>query len=131
MQIAIRNIRRDATYSLINILGLTIGITGSLLLILYVYDDLSFDRYHDKAERIYRISSHISEPDDAFSWAVTQVPLAPRLMADYPEVEEAVRLIQSGRHLYHYEDNEFFEEDVSYSDSNVFNVNCSMIVKCL
>ena len=122
MQIAIRNIRRDATYSLINILGLTIGITGSLLLILYVYDDLSFDRYHDKAERIYRISSHISEPDDAFSWAVTQVPLAPRLMADYPEVEEAVRLIQSGRHLYHYEDNEFFEEDVSYSDSNVFNV---------
>ncbi len=122
MQVAIRNIRRDATYSLINILGLTIGITGSLLLILYVYDDLSFDRYQEKADRIYRISSRISEPDDAFNWAVTQVPLAPQLMADYPEVEEAVRLIQSGRHLYHFQDKEFFEEDVCYSDSNVFRV---------
>lgn len=108
-QVAIRNFRRDATYSLINILGLTIGITGSLLLILYVYDDLSFDRYHEHSERIYRISSRISEPDDAFNWAVTQVPLAPQLMTDYPEVEQAVRIIQSGRHLYKHGDIEFFE----------------------
>jgi putative ABC transport system permease protein len=122
LRVALRNFRRDATYSLINILGLTIGITGSLLLILYVYDDLSYDRYHEKAGRIYRISSHITEPDDAFNWAVTQVPLAPQLKTDYPEVEEAVRLIQSGRHLYHYENREFFEEDVSFADSNVFNV---------
>jgi putative ABC transport system permease protein len=122
IRVAIRNIRRDATYSLINILGLTIGITGSIFLILYVYDDLSFDRFHEKSERIYRISSRISEPDDAFNWAVTQVPLAPQLMTDYPEVEEAVRLIQSGRHLYHYGDREFFEEDMSYADSNIFRV---------
>jgi putative ABC transport system permease protein len=122
IRVAIRNFRRDATYSLINVFGLAIGITGSLLLILYVYDDLSYDRFHEKSERIYRISSRISEPDDAFNWAVTQVPLAPQLMADYPEVEEAVRLIQSGRHLYTYEDKEFFEEEVSYSDSNLFRV---------
>jgi putative ABC transport system permease protein len=122
IKVAFRNFRRDATYSLINIIGLTIGITGSLLLILYVYDDLSFDRYHEKADRIYRISSRISEPDDAFNWAVTQVPLAPQLMTDYPEVEEAVRLIQSGRSLYKIGDKEFFEEDVMYSDSNTFNV---------
>ncbi|MFC2113322.1 ABC transporter permease, partial [Bacteroidota bacterium] len=122
LQVAIRNFRRDASYSLINIVGLTIGITGSILLILYVYDDLSFDRYHENADRIYRISSRISEPDDAFNWAVTQVPLAPQLMADYPEVEEAIRLIQSGRHLYKTGDREFFEEDIVYSDSNVFNV---------
>ena len=84
--VALRNIRRDVTYSLINIIGLTIGITGSLILILYVFDDLSYDRYHENSERIYRISSRISEPDDAFNWSVTQVPLAPQLMADYPEV---------------------------------------------
>ena len=115
-QVAIRNFRRDASYSLINIVGLTIGITGSLLLILYVYDDLSFDRYHENADRIYRISSKISEPDDAFNWAVTQVPLAPQLQTDYPEVEEAVRVLGSGRHLYKHNENEFFEEDVFYSD---------------
>ena len=107
IRVALRNFRRDATYSLINVFGLTIGITGSLLLILYVYDDLSYDRYHENADRIYRISSHITEPDDAFDWAVTQVPLAPQLMTDYPEVEQAVRLIQSGRHLYHHGDKQF------------------------
>ena len=64
----------------------------------------------------------LQEPDDAFSWAVTQVPLAPQLMTDYPEVEEAVRVIGSGRHLYHYEDKEYFEEDIFYADSNVFRV---------
>lgn len=120
--IALRNIRRDITYSLINIIGLTIGITGSLILILYVFDDLSYDRYHEKSDRIYRISSRITEPDDAFNWAVTQVPLAPQLMRDYPEVEEAARFIQSGRHLYHFEDREFFEEEVSYADSNIFKI---------
>ena len=120
--VALRNIRRDVTYSLINIIGLTIGITGSLILILYVFDDLSYDRYHEKSDRIFRISSRISEPDDAFNWSVTQVPLAPQLMTDYPEVEEATRFIQSGRHLYGYEDKEFFEEEVSYADSNLFNV---------
>jgi putative ABC transport system permease protein len=121
-KIALRNLIRDISYSLINILGLTIGITGSLFLIFYIYDDLSFDRYHVKADRIFRISSRITEPDDAFNWAVTQVPLAPQIKQDYPEVEEATRLIQSGRHLYKYEEKEFFEEDVSYADSTVFDI---------
>ncbi len=120
--IAIRNIFRDLSYSVINVLGLTIGITGSLLLIFYVFDELSFDRFHENADRIYRISSHITETDDAFDWAVTQVPLAPQLKTDYPEVEESVRLIQSGRHLYKNGELEFFEEEVSYADSNIFNV---------
>jgi len=100
--VALRNIRRDVTYSLINIAGLTIGITGSLILILYVFDDLSYGRHHEKSDRIYRISSRITEPDDAFNWSVTQVPLAPQLMADYPEVVEATRFSQSGRHHYGY-----------------------------
>jgi putative ABC transport system permease protein len=121
-KIALRNLLRDISYSLINILGLTIGITGSLFLILYVYDDLSFDRYNEKADRIYRISSKITEPDDAFNWAVTQVPLAPQIKQDYPEVEESTRLIQSDRHLYKYEEAEFFEEEVSYADSTVFDI---------
>jgi putative ABC transport system permease protein len=121
-KIAVRNLIRDLSYSLVNILGLTIGITGSLFLIFYIYDDLSFDRYHEKADRIYRISSRITEPDDAFNWSVTQVPLAPQIKQDYPEVEEATRLIQSGRHLYKYEEKEFFEEEVSFADSNVFDI---------
>jgi putative ABC transport system permease protein len=121
-KIAIRNLVRDISYSLINILGLTIGITGSLFLILYVYDELSFDRYHENANRICRISSRISEPDDAFNWAVSQVPLAPQIKQDYPEVEESTRLIGSGKQLYKYEETELFEEEVMYADSTFFKV---------
>jgi putative ABC transport system permease protein len=58
--IALRNIRRDLTYSLINITGSTIGIMASIILIRYVFDDLSYDRYHEKSDRIYRISSRIN-----------------------------------------------------------------------
>ena len=122
IKIALRNIFRDLSYSIINVLGLTIGITGSLLLILYVFDELSYDRYHENANRIYRISSRITEPDDAFNWSVTQMPLAAQLKTDYPEVKESARFIQSGRHLYRKDANEFFEEEVSYADSNIFRI---------
>ncbi len=122
LKIAIRNLVRDSSYSLINILGLTIGITGSLFLILYVYDELSFDKYHENADRICRISSRIKETDDAFNWAVTQVPLAPQIKQDYPEVEESTRLIGSGKQLYKYEETELFEEEVMYADSTFFKI---------
>jgi putative ABC transport system permease protein len=97
IRIALRNLSRDATFSLINILGLAIGITGSFFLLCYVYDDLSYDRCHEKADRIFRITSRISEPDDAFYWAVSQVPPGSQTMVDYPEVEEAVRFLRAGR----------------------------------
>lgn len=122
IKIALRNIFRDLSYSIINVLGLTIGITGSLFLILYVFDELSYDRYHEHAGMIYRISSKITETDDAFNWAVTQMPLAAQLETDYPEVEESARFIQSGRHLYSRDEKEFFEEEVSYADSNIFRI---------
>lgn len=57
--IAIRNLRRGKWYSILNILGLTIGITFSMFLIFYIKDELNYDRYHEKADRIYRIVSYI------------------------------------------------------------------------
>ena len=65
LKIAIRNILKEKTYSLVNILGLTIGITGSVFLGLYIIDELSYDKYHQNASNIYRIVSHIKEPDNA------------------------------------------------------------------
>ncbi|MES1221583.1 MAG: ABC transporter permease [Bacteroidota bacterium] len=53
--IALRNLRKDKWYSLLNILGLTIGITFSLFLIFYITDELNYDRYHKNADRIFRI----------------------------------------------------------------------------
>ncbi len=59
--VAFRNFKKDKWYSLINVLGLTLGITFSLFLIFYIKDELSFDRYNEKADRIVRIVSYIHE----------------------------------------------------------------------
>src|SRR4051812_33730334 len=93
IKIAIRNFKKDKVYSLLNVVGLTIGITFSLLLVFYILDELSYDRHHENAERIFRIGSYIKEPDNASQWAVTQLPLAATLKKEFPEVEEATRVV--------------------------------------
>ena len=82
---AFRNITHKFGYSFLNILGMTLGITSALFLILYVSDELSFDRYHENGDRIYRVQSHITETDDEFTWIVAQIPFAPQVKEDYPE----------------------------------------------
>jgi putative ABC transport system permease protein len=99
--VALRNFKRDKWYSLLNILGLTIGITFGLLLIFYIKDELNYDRYNNKADRICRVVSYIQEPEKpVLKWAITQFPLAPVLKKDYPEVEESVRLVGSDKTMY-------------------------------
>lgn len=73
LKISLRNLIKDKAYFTINTLGLTIGITCSLLLLLYILDELSYDRYHKNADNIYLLVSNIQEPDNAFTWAVVQM----------------------------------------------------------
>ncbi|MGN6163624.1 MAG: ABC transporter permease, partial [Flavisolibacter sp.] len=122
-KIAMRHFKRDAGYSLLNILGLTIGITFSLYLIFYVRHELSYDRHFDKADRIFRINAFIKEPDkEVMKWANTQFPLGPQLKKDYPEVEEAVRFVGDNKTLYQQGEQKLYEEKIYYTDSNVFRV---------
>ncbi|MET0243840.1 MAG: ABC transporter permease [Flavitalea sp.] len=121
--IAVRNFKRDKWYSLLNVAGLMIGITFSLFLIFYVKDELSYDKYNTKSERIYRINSDIQEPDKPMmKWAICPFPLGPSLTKDYPEVEEAVRFVPAGRMMYKHGDIRFYEEKIYFADSNVFRV---------
>src|ERR1051326_333775 len=120
--IALRNLKKDSWYSLVNILGLTIGITFSLFLIFYVKDELSYDNHNIKADRIYRINSYIHERDKNTDWVLTQFPLGPTLKKDYPEVEQAVRFVSRERTLFKNGDNNFYETKIYYVDSNIFNV---------
>jgi putative ABC transport system permease protein len=121
--VAIRNFRRDKWYSLLNMLGLTIGIAFSLLLIFYINDELSYDRYNEKANRIYRINANIKEPDkDTMRWAVTPFLMGPALSKDYPEVEEAVRFVSNGKTLYKNGELRLYEDKVFFADSNLFRV---------
>ncbi|HEV9037717.1 MAG TPA: ABC transporter permease [Puia sp.] len=121
--VALRNFRRDKWYTLLNILGLTIGITFSLFLIFYILDELSYDRYNQKADRIYRIGSFIKEANKpVMKWPSTQYPLGPALAKEYPEVEESVRFVGKGKTLYKIGDKTFYEEKIFYADSNAFRV---------
>ena len=119
---AFRNITNKFGYSFLNILGMTLGITSALFLILYVTDELSFDQYHENAERIYRVQSHITETDDEFTWIVAQIPFAAQVKEDYPEIESVTRLFQFQRALFKNDDMEFTEEDVMYADSTFFDI---------
>src|SRR6185312_8713730 len=121
--VALRNFKRDKWYSILNLLGLTIGITFSVLLIFYVRDELSFDRFNDKADRICRVDAFIEEQGKPpFKIAVTQTPLAPTLQREYPEVEEATRFIRAGKNMYKHGELHLYEDKVYYADSNVFRV---------
>ena len=122
LKIAVRHIRKHLGYSLLNILGLTLGISSALFLIIYVSDEISYDRYHENADRIYRVSSKITETDDQFTWNVAQIPFGPQVVQDYPEVQSFVRFINMPRALYKYEDKEFVEENFYYVDSTLFDI---------
>ncbi len=122
LRIALRNFGKDKWYSLLNVLGLTMGISFALFLIFYIKDELSYDRYHDKADRIVRIVSYIQERDKNTNWTVTQLPLASTLKKDFPEVAEATRLLSRERTLFKKGTDGFYETKIYYADSTIFNI---------
>lgn len=122
VKIAIRNLQRQPGYTLLNILGLSVGMAASLFILLYLQHELSYDQHHERAGRVFRISSDIKEPDNAFRWAVTQYPLGEQLKMDYPEVEQYARLNTLGRTQFRLDDKEFFIEDVFTADSTFFEL---------
>ncbi len=122
LKTAVRHIFKHSGYSVLNILGLMLGISSALFLIIYVSDELSYDRYHENADRIYRVSSKITETDDQFTWNVAQIPMGPQVVQDYPEVQSFVRFIPMPRAAYKYEDKEYIEENFQYVDSTLFDI---------
>ncbi len=123
LKTAVRNILRDKAYSLLNLIGLSISITASLLLILYIFHELSYEDFHEYRDRIYRIVSHIQERDDEFSWASTQAPLAKQMKDDYPEVEEYVRINGLGSNtMLSYGDKNYAEDKLCLADSTFFKI---------
>lgn len=121
-KIAVRHLLRQPGYTTLNVLGLTVGIVSSLLIVLYLYHETSFDTQQSKRDRIYRISSDIQEQDNGFRWAVTQVPLGKTVKSEFPEVEQYVRFIGNGRTRFTLGTISYYEEDIYMVDSTVFDV---------
>ncbi len=119
---ALRNITRNKFYSVLNILGLSIGLISTIFILLYIQDELSFDKYNKNYKRIYRLESdfRISEKHDKF--AVTSVPIAPAMKMEYPEIEQYARIVDNGNMFIRYKNKEFYEKKIYSADSSYFKV---------
>ena len=122
LKIAFRNLLKYRAYSFINILGLAVGITACMMILLYVNDELSYDTYNVKAERIYRFYGRAHMQGREFKMAVTPAPAGATLVHDYPEVVQYTRLLPASNMLIRYKDNVFNETRFFWADSTVFDV---------
>ncbi len=122
IKVAFRNILKNKVYSTINISGLAIGIAASFLIMLFVFDEISYDRYHEKADRIYRICARGMIGDTKIDQAWTCAPLPEALMREFPEVENAVRLTEMRNVSIGYGDRIYDEPMIIRADSTLFNV---------
>jgi putative ABC transport system permease protein len=120
--VAWRNLVRNKTFSVINIGGLAIGLAACWLIMLYVSNELSYDRYHNNANRIYRIAQHADWSGGGFNLAVTSPPFAPAFKTSFPEVKEAVRLDMEGGGTITYGEKHIKAEDILFADSSFFRV---------
>jgi len=121
--IALRNIFRQKSYSLINISGLAIGIMSCLLILMYVSDELSYDRFHERGDRIYRLFFSYTSPNgETFNHAVGPYRLADELASRYPEIDEAVRISFTSPMPLRNGEIEFVEDNIMFADSNIFKV---------
>jgi putative ABC transport system permease protein len=118
--VAFRSIQQHKAYSIINIIGLAIGIAACLLLFLWVQDELSYDQYHEKAYRIYRVISQYKADGVVDKFAKTPAPLGPALVNEFPEVEKAVRFGEN-EFLVSYQ-NRLFHEYIFFADPEIFDV---------
>src|SRR5688572_15049006 len=120
LNVAIRNILKHKFFSFINIFGMTIGITACLLIVLYISDELSYDRFHANADRIYQVNLHGRIAGQDINTANTCPPMAQALIADVPEVEAATRLRAVNGITVKNEDKIFAEDNAFFADSNFF-----------
>jgi putative ABC transport system permease protein len=121
LRIAFRSLRRSKFFSLINILGLAIGICSFLLIIFFVQDELSFDKHLPHAKRMYRLDMTGRFGGNEFNIAVVSAAQGPQMKEDFPEVEDYVRFRTRGYFLVKYGEDIYKEESVSYVDANVFD----------
>lgn len=121
-KVAFRNLWKNKGYSAINIFGLAIGLATCLLILIYVIDELSFDRFNKKADRIYRVDGDINFGGTHWVLAVAPDALGPALKKDFPQVEQYVRFRNYGGLLVKKENQNVQEGNVIYVDSTLFDV---------
>jgi putative ABC transport system permease protein len=125
-KIGLRKLRRQKVYSFINVVGLAVGLACCAVIILYVTNELTYDSFHPDVERTYRIGTHRISQVGEHTFVSTPAPLAPELLANYPQVEQAVRIVPPYENrenvLVVRDDRRFFENRVFFVDNPIFQV---------
>jgi len=119
---ALRNMMRSKLYTLINIFCLSVGITGAVLIILFINHELSYDRHHEKYERIYRLDGNYTIGGQPNHLAITPFPLGPALKLEFSQVEEYARVFTQENVLVRLDEKEFLENDFAMVDTSYFDV---------
>jgi putative ABC transport system permease protein len=121
-KIAIRNLVRHKSFSIINILGLTIGMICFIMIGLWIKDELSVDRHNVNFEQIYRVGTDSKMGDQEGTGTSTAHPLAPTLMEEIPEIEKAARLRGKYEKLVSYQETNILLKKIYYTDPELFDI---------
>ncbi len=119
---AFRLLRRDKLHSIINTIGLSIGIACCLIIMMYLQNELSYDQYHEKADRIYRLGIKITMGDQSESYAQSSWSIGKRLKDEYPEIEDYVRIEPFSDVLFKYKEKVFYEKEIALADTSIFEI---------
>ena len=132
LKIAYRNLVKYKFISFINIFGLTVGLACCMLILTYILQELSYDKYQPNADRVYRVTRTFLNPDTkavALTLSTISPPFAPLLKNDFGEIEDITRTISNGNTPMKYEEKMFNEDNVMFADDHFFNFFKANVVK--
>ncbi len=122
LTVALRNVRRHKGFSVINIAGLAVGMAASIIIAVFVFHELSFDKHNEKVDRIYRVVAQF-DPGGERRGAYTVPPMAQAMLDDLSEIEYAARLsLWPRNYLVRYENKLFLEKGIIFADASIFDV---------
>ena len=122
LKTALRNLMRNPLYALINIIGLTIGITCSLLILIFIKHEFSFDRFHDKKDNLQRIVFETVTPEGRTITPQMTAPVGPAMVVAFPEVVQSTRFTSREDGYFSYQEKAYREEGLLYADSSLFEM---------
>jgi len=119
---AVRVLIKNKFYSLLNIFGLAIGLAVSIIILLYVQSDLSFDKHHIKHQQIYRVESDFKFDGKGDTYALSPMTLAELMKAEFPEILTYTRFRVAGRQLFRIGDRQIYQDNLYFADSTIFDL---------
>ncbi len=132
LRVAIRNLRKHFTYSIINVVGLGLGLATCLLLLTWIRHELSYDRFHTKADQIFRASVEYSFGGQTSKTSVSPTALLPTLQKNFQEVENGVRVYNPSAwnpYIVRMDDKLFQEGKFYFADSTFFKIFSFLMIK--